>query len=101
MPKLNPKIKKYIPPFFAAIILALGGVFMLVPFIPLGYIFIFIGLFMLSRYLPFVRKWINKLKKKDDNNMVEGVERKIVKIDGKINSWLTEDSENTNEKDKA
>ncbi|MFW5879952.1 MAG: hypothetical protein ACOCUV_03930 [bacterium] len=75
--KINPKYKKYIRPVAGIIFLVLGSVFMLIPFIPLGYIMIFIGLFLMAAQLPFLRKWIRKLKRKDEKGRVENVEKGI------------------------
>ena len=43
---IKPEHKKYIRLVAGIVILVFGGVFMLVPFIPLGYIFVFAGLFL-------------------------------------------------------
>ena len=50
---------------------------MLIPFIPLGYIMIFGGLFLLASRLPFLRKWVKKLKNKDKKGRVEKLEKNI------------------------
>lgn len=75
--KIKPEHKKYLRPVVGIIILILGGVFMIVPFIPLGYIFLFGGLFLLSPYIPIFRKWLDKAKKKDDKNRIAKVEKKV------------------------
>ena len=92
MPNLNPKVKKYIRPVIAILTLILGGVFMLIPFIPLGYVLIFVGLFLLTPYSPKLKKWIQKLKKNDDKHVIEDAEKKVEESEEKINTWLTEDS---------
>ncbi len=92
--KINPKYKKYIRPVAGIIFLAMGSVFMLIPFIPLGYIMIFIGLFLLAAQLPFLRKWIKKLKHKDDKGRVEKVENGIEDTE----NYMTKDEKNKYEK---
>lgn len=84
MVKLDPKYKKYLRPVAGIIFLAAGAVFILIPFIPLGYILIFAGLFLLASYLPFVRKWIQKIKMKDDKGRVEKVEKEIEDTEDKM-----------------
>jgi len=75
--KIKPKHKKHIRLVAGIIILIFGAVFMLVPFIPLGYIFIIAGLFLLASYIPALNKVIEKIRSKDDKNRVEKVEKKI------------------------
>jgi hypothetical protein len=75
--KIKPKHKKYIRPVIGIIILVLGGIFMVVPFIPLGYIFLFGGLFLLSTKIPLFKKWLDKAKAKDDKGRIEKVEKKV------------------------
>lgn len=75
--KIKPGHKKYIRPVTGIIILLLGGVFMVVPFIPLGYVFLFAGLFLLSPNIPIFRKWLDKAKSKDKKNRIAKVEEKV------------------------
>lgn len=89
--KIKPENKKYIRLVAGIIILLLGGVFMLVPFIPLGYAFIFAGLFLLASYIPFLNKVIAKLKKKDKKGLVKKVEKKIDEAEKEIDDKLVED----------
>jgi uncharacterized membrane protein YbaN (DUF454 family) len=84
MKGISPKYQKYIRPVAGIILLALGAVFMLIPFIPLGYILVFAGLFLLASVIPVFDKWLNKLKEKDENNRVERVEQNINKAEDKI-----------------
>lgn len=93
--KIKPEHEKYIRLVAGIIILLLGGVFMLVPFIPLGYIFLFVGLFLLSYYVPFLKNIIDKIKKKDKKGIVEKTERKIEKTEDEL---LAEDSSNKNKR---
>lgn len=78
------------------IILALGAVFMVVPFIPLGYIFLFAGLLLLSYYIPAFRKPIDKLKKKDKKDRFEKVEKKIDEAEEKVDEKIVEDENHPN-----
>ena len=75
--KIKPENKKYIRLVAGIVILALGAVFMVVPFIPLGYVFLFAGLFLLAYYIPSLNKVLNKIRKKDKKGRVERVEKKI------------------------
>lgn len=97
--KIKPENKKYIRLVVGIIILLLGGVFMLVPFIPLGYVFLFAGLFLLASYIPFLNKIITKLKKKDKKGLVKKVEKKIDEAEKEIDDKFVEDPDkqsNTN-----
>ena len=82
--KIKPGHKKYIRPVAGAIILLLGLIFMVVPFIPLGYIFLFGGLFLLSTEIPLFKKWLGKAKSKDKKDRIEKVEKKVEKQEEKI-----------------
>jgi drug/metabolite transporter (DMT)-like permease len=75
--KILKKNKKYIRLVAGIIIGLFGAVFMLVPFIPLGYVFIIASLLLLSTYIPPLKRLIDKIRKKDDKNRVEDVEEKI------------------------
>jgi hypothetical protein len=59
------------------IIVIFGAVFMMVPFIPLGYVFLIAGLMLLTSYIPPLKRLIEKFREKDDKNRVEKVEKKI------------------------
>jgi uncharacterized membrane protein len=87
---IKPEHKKYIRLVAGIVILVFGGVFMLVPFIPLGYIFVFAGLFLLSYYIPFLRKIVAKIKKKDKKGMVAKAEKKIDKAEKAIDEKLVD-----------
>ncbi|MFW6289383.1 MAG: hypothetical protein ACOC0R_00330 [Mariniphaga sp.] len=84
MLKIKAKHKKYLRPVVGGVILFLGAVFMVVPFIPLGYIFLFAGLFLLSTEIPLFKKWQEKAKSKDDKNRVENVEKKVDKKEEQV-----------------
>src|SRR5690554_2563689 len=75
--KIKPQNKKYLRPVAGVVILLLGIIFMVLPFIPLGYIFVFGGLFLLSTEIPLFKNWLDKLKSKDKKNRIEKVEQKV------------------------
>jgi uncharacterized membrane protein YbaN (DUF454 family) len=82
--KIKPEHKKHVRTVVGIIILILGGIFMVVPFIPLGYIFLFGGLFLLSTKVPLFKKWLEKAKSKDKKGKIEKVEKKV---DEKEEKW--------------
>ena len=71
------------------IILVLGGIFMLFPFIPLGYIFLFSGLFLLSTEIPLFKKWLEKAKTKDEKGRIEKVEKSVTKQEDKLTNKIS------------
>jgi uncharacterized membrane protein HdeD (DUF308 family) len=75
--KIKPEHKKYIRLVAGIIIVIFGAVFMMVPFIPLGYVFLIAGLMLLASYIPPLKRLIEKFREKDDKNRVEKVEKKI------------------------
>ncbi len=82
--KIDPKHKKYIRPVAGIVFLVLGSVFMLIPFIPLGYVMIFGGLFLLAFQLPFLQKWVNKIKHKDKKGRVDNMEKGIENTENRM-----------------
>jgi uncharacterized membrane protein len=82
--KISQKYKKYLRPTAGVICLVLGSVFMLIPFIPLGYILIFAGLFLLAAEIPFLRKYIDKIRKRDAKGRVDKVERSVEHAENKV-----------------
>jgi uncharacterized membrane protein YbaN (DUF454 family) len=86
--KIKPEHKKYLRPVAGGIILLLGVVFMVVPFIPLGYIFLFGGLFLLSTEIPIFKKWLNKAKSKDKKNRIEDVEKTVDKKEEQVSKKI-------------
>ena len=55
---------------------------MVLPFIPLGYILLFVGLVLLIPYNPKLRKASDKLKDKDDSGKLERAEDKLDEVLG-------------------
>lgn len=82
--KREPEQRNYLRPAVGAIILLLGAVFMLLPFIPLGYIFIFGGLFLLSTEIPLFKRWLDRAKAKDDKGRIDKVEKKVDKNEDQL-----------------
>ncbi|MFW6371917.1 MAG: hypothetical protein ACOC10_12005 [Bacteroidota bacterium] len=93
--KIKPEHKKYLRPVVGAVILLLGAVFMVVPFIPLGYIFLFGGLFLLSTEIPIFKKWLEKAKSKDDKGRVEKVEKKVDKKEDQVSKKIVKSENNS------
>ncbi len=69
--------KKNLRYIIGGIVLLLGAVFMFVPFIPLGYIFLAIGAFLLAPAIPFMRKLVKYIEEKDKSNRIKKVEKKV------------------------
>ncbi len=99
--KIKPKHKEYIRLVAGIIILILGLIFMLVPFIPLGYVFLIAGLFLLSYKIPFFRKIIDKIKRKDKKGRVEKVEKKIDEGEKVVDEKLVDKDQEKTEKNKS
>ncbi len=93
--KIKTEHKKYVRLVAAIIILAFGAVFMVVPFIPLGYVFLIAGLFLLASYIPPLNKFLDKIRKKDKKGRVEKVEQKIDEGEKKMEEKMVDDEENS------
>jgi uncharacterized membrane protein len=100
--KIKPEHTKYIRLAAGLIILILGIVFMLFPFIPLGYLFVIAGLFLLAYQIPVLYKFINKIKQRDKKGRVEKVEKKINEKEEQLNKKIVapEDVPHNSEKTK-
>ena len=75
--KMKPEDRKYIRLVAGLILLILGSVFLLIPFIPLGYAFLIASLFLLASYIPPLNRIIERLRTNDEKDRVEKVEKKI------------------------
>ncbi|GAA0880679.1 hypothetical protein GCM10009119_36490 [Algoriphagus jejuensis] len=64
-------MKKFIIPAIAFVIFIAGLVSMALPFVPLGWLFIATTSLLLAPYIPFIRKFIGWLSKKDKTGFVE------------------------------
>ena len=94
--KIKPENKKYIRPVVGAVILLLGLIFMFVPFIPLGYIFLFGGLFLLSTVVPVFKKWLKKAQSKDKKNRIKKVQDVVNEKEEKISKKIVMSEEQNN-----
>jgi len=74
---LKKKLKKNLRYLIGGVIFFLGAVFMFVPFIPLGYLFLAIGAFLLSPVIPALRKLVKFIEKKDKSNRIKRAEEKV------------------------
>ena len=74
---MKPKYKKYIRLGAGLLLFVLGGVFMMIPFIPLGYIFLIGSLFLLAYEIPALKRVLDKIKARDKKGRVEKVEQKL------------------------
>lgn len=95
--KIKPQNKKYLRPVAGVVILLLGIIFMVVPFIPLGYIFVFGGLFLLSTRIPLFQKWLDKAKRHDKKNKIDKVEESVNKAEEKISRKIIIPDDEVNE----
>jgi uncharacterized membrane protein YbaN (DUF454 family) len=93
--KIKPEHKKYIRLVAGLILLVLGSVFMLIPFIPLGYIFLIASLFLLATYIPPLKDIINKIKSNDEKGRVSQVEKKISEGEKFVNDKLLDEKSDT------
>ena len=75
----------------------LGLVFMLIPFIPLGYLLIIAGLFIISPLVPKTERLIEKAKKRDKRGRVEKAQIKADKLVAKGNNWQARRRKEANE----
>lgn len=57
------------------VMLLVGLSLMIIPFIPLGFVFFFFGLVLVSPLIPQLKKQINWLKKKDKRNIINKTEK--------------------------
>ncbi len=96
--KIKSKYKKYIRPVAGLIILVLGVVFMMIPFIPLGYIFLVGGLFLLAYEIPALKKVLDKIKARDSKGRVEKVEQKVKDGEQSVEDKLVEDEKTPSQK---
>lgn len=73
---------KYSRTIYGSIALVLGVVFALIPVIPIGYIFLFIGAFLLTHRIPIFRRFKRWLRKRDDKGRLKKIEQKMEAIFG-------------------
>jgi len=81
--KLTPKQASYIRLILGSIVLIIGLVSMVLPFLPLGYIFTLGGLFILSPYIPYLKRLIAYLEKNDKKGRVKKANEKFSEFEKK------------------
>lgn len=87
------KFKKHIRLILGIILLILGIGFMVIPFIPIGYIIIFVAIFFLATYIPALKRFLTYLKKKDKKGRLKKVEKKIEDLENTIKGEGDKDKE--------
>ena len=100
MLKISSKYKKYLRLGIGILVLCLGLVFMLFPFIPLGYIFVIAGIFLLAFEIPPLKKLVNKIREKDDKGRVEKVEKHVEKGEQFIDEKFVKDDGKNSDQNK-
>jgi hypothetical protein len=68
---------KYARVVYGSIILAIGAATMLFPIIPMGYVGVFVGAYLLHHKIPFLERVMNWLRKKDKKGRLQGFEDKV------------------------
>lgn len=68
---------KYARLVYGTIILIIGAVVMLFPVIPLGYVGVFVGSYLLHHKIPILRRVMDWLRKKDDKGRLQRFEEKV------------------------
>ena len=91
--KIKPEHIKHVRTVVGIIILILGGIFMFVPFIPLGYVFLFGGLFLLSTKVPIFKKWLDKAKSIDKKGKIEKVEKMVDEKEEQLTEKIVESND--------
>nr|MBD3621266.1 hypothetical protein [Sunxiuqinia sp.] len=74
------KIKANIRYIIGGIVLLFGALFMFIPFIPLGYVFLGVGAFLLSPAIPALKRLIKFVEKKDPSDKIKKMEEKTDEI---------------------
>ena len=92
MIKFKPKYKKHIKLALALIIIVLGSAFMIIPFIPFGFILLYAGFVLLIPYAPSLNRQQNQHKKRNKNKIVKIIEEKIQKMVEKIVTLLVKEN---------
>ncbi|MFW5707184.1 MAG: hypothetical protein ACOC12_04630 [Bacteroidota bacterium] len=87
--KLTPKQAGYIRPIAGTIVLIIGLVSMFLPFLPLGYLFSLGGIFLLAPYIPFLRRFLSFMERKDDKGRVKKATEKVSEKEKKVERKVT------------
>lgn len=64
-------MKKFVIPSIALLIFIAGLVFMVIPFIPLGWLFVALASLLMAPYIKFMRRFIGWLSTKDNTGFVK------------------------------
>jgi uncharacterized membrane protein len=80
------KLRKNLRYVFGFVALVAGTAFMFIPFIPLGYMLLAVGAFLLYPLVPVLRRLVEYFEKKDKSNTVR-------KIENKVNNFFEPDDE--------
>jgi len=68
---------KYSRIFYGSFLLIIGSVLFMIPVLPFGYVFIFIGGYLLADRIPIFRRFKRWLKRRDSKDRLEKVEHKL------------------------
>ena len=66
---------------------------MCIPFIPFGYVLVFLSLFILAPKIPFLKKYVRFLKRKDKKGHLKRIEDRMNEWEA---SFMAQSAENTN-----
>jgi len=88
IPMFNPKHKKYVKLAIAILITVLGCAFILIPFIPLGFVFLTGGLMLLIQHMPVFDRQFDQIRRSSKNNLLVGVERKVQEVEERLIRFL-------------
>ncbi len=99
-PRLNidPKYASYLRPALGVLFFIIGAASLVIPFIPLGYILLAASLFLLAPEIPFLKRIIRKLKRKDNKNRINKVEEKITRTEKKVKTKMKNNNEKAQKK---
>jgi hypothetical protein len=68
---------KYARIVYGIMILLIGAVSMLLPMVPLGYIGLFVGAYLLHHRIPMLERLLDWLRKKDDKGRLQRFEDRV------------------------
>ena len=71
---------KYFLMTLGFVFVVLGILWMIFP-IPFGFVLVIVGLIFLSP-IPFFRKFLNKMEKKDKTHLLEKLDKRVRKLEG-------------------
>lgn len=68
---------KYARVVYGIITMIIGAVSMLLPMIPLGYVGLFVGAYLLHHRIPMLERLMNWLREKDDKGRLQRFEERV------------------------